>query len=415
MSPTLFHSRRGAMNFASTRVRVGCYVDPVTPLWATRASIGLARLMGADDIWLGDHAKSMFPSSAWTPQMSPMARFVPSLDAYLDPTVVIARGTGRFGTRMGTAVTDSVRRTPADLARVWMSLHHLSRGRVVLGIGSGEVENTVPFGMDLEPRVGRLEDVLIAIRAAWEADGQPVTHVGKFHSWQDATFALPKLRGTTPPIWVGAQGPRACRLAGRHGDGWIFILNAGFDAWNAAAAQVIESAIQVGRDPDAMTRSIFVAPMLARDVAAADELARQPMVHAMALTLPGSAWTAAGATHPLGADFAGFSDLDPTVLESERLPEFAKQITTELIRELIPFGTAREVLQRLQPFITAGANHVICYSAANAVKPSLAAGHMIEQRRLTTLLKRMKPGQFNVVSASPMGKTPSKRDSRIAN
>ena len=384
------------MNCGSGRVKVGCYVDPITPLWATWANIGLARLLGADDIWLGDHAKSMFPSSAWNPTISPMARLVPSLDAYLDPTVVIARGTGRFGTTMGTAVTDSVRRTPADLARVWMSLHHLSRGRAVLGIGSGEYENTVPFGLALEPRVGRLEDVLVAIRAAWASSTAPVTHAGTFHQWHDATFALPKRRGTTPPIWVGAQGPRACRLAGRHGDGWIFILNAGYDAWHAAAAQVMEGATKGGRDPDAMTRSVMVAPMLARDTAAADELARQPMVHAMALTLPGSAWSAVGAAHPLGADFAGFSELDPAALESERLAEYGKHITTELLRELIPFGTAHDVLARLQPFISAGVNHVIIYSAANAVKPSLAAGHMGQQRRLTTLLKRLKPGRFNV-------------------
>ena len=400
------------MNFGTNRVRVGCYVDPITPLWATRANIGLARLMGADDIWLGDHAKSMFPSSAWNPKLSPMARLVPSLDAFLDPTVVIARGTGRFGIPMGTAVTDCIRRTPADLARVWMSLHHLSRGRVVLGIGSGEFENTVPFGLELEPRVGRLEDALVAIRAAWASNTEPVTHSGKFHRWHDATFALPKRRGTTPPIWVGAQGPRACRLAGRHGDGWIFIINAGFDAWHNAAAEVVSGALESGRDPDALTRSIYFAPMLARDVAAADELARQPMVHTMALTLPGSAWSAAGATHPLGENFAGFSELDPAALESERLFEYGTQITGELLRELIPFGTAREVLQRLQPFISAGVNHVIIYSAANAVKPSLAVGHMIEQRRLTTLLKRLKPGPF--VNAGQMAPPSSEVDLRIA-
>jgi len=326
--------------------------------------------------------------------VSPMARFVPSLDAYLDPTVVIARGTGRLGTTMGTAVTDSIRRSPADLARVWMSLHHLSRGRVVLGIGSGESENTVPFGLALEPRVGRLEDVLIAVRAAWAADGEPVNHAGRFHDWQDATFALPKRRGTTPPIWVGAQGPRACRLAGRHGDGWIFILNAGFDAWHTAAAQVVTGATEAGRDPDSMTRSVMVAPMLARSRKSADTLARQPMVHAMALTLPASAWRAAGANHPLGPDFAGFSELDPAALEAEMLAEHGKQITAELLRELIPFGTAAEVFERLRPFVEAGVNHVILYSAANAVKPSLAAGHIAEQRRLTGMLKRTVPGRF---------------------
>jgi len=392
-------------NTAGQRVRVGCYVEPITPLWSMRANIAMSRAMGADDIWFGDHAKSMFPASAWRADISPMARLIPSLDAYLDPTVAIARSVGRLGPRMGTAVTDSVRRTPADLARVWMSLHHLSRGRAVLGIGSGEHENTVPFGLELEPRVGRLEDTLIAIRAAWESQGRPITHSGKFHRWTDATFALPTLRGTTPPIWVAGQGPRASRIAGRHGDGWLFILNAGTATWEEAAAQVVVGAQQAGRDADTMTRSVMFAPMLARDSKAADELARQPMVHAMVLTLPGQSWTAAGATHPLGVDFAGFSELDPAVFEAGQLAEHGRGITQDLLRALVPFGTADEVYDHLTPLIDQGVNHILLYSGASAVKPALAAGHMAEQRRLMAKLKatgsnRLVPQTVDAVPAA---------------
>ena len=75
----------------------------------------------------------MFPSSAWGPHLSHFARWIPSLDAFLDPTVTIAKFSGRRGPRMGMSVTDAVRRRPADLARVWMSLHHLTGGRAVLG------------------------------------------------------------------------------------------------------------------------------------------------------------------------------------------------------------------------------------------------------------------------------------------
>ena len=93
------------------RVGVGCYVDPITPLWSVHANIRLARVLGADDIWFGDHAKSMFPSSAWGPHLSPFARWIPSLDAFLDPTVTIAKYAGRRGPRMGTSVTDATEGT----------------------------------------------------------------------------------------------------------------------------------------------------------------------------------------------------------------------------------------------------------------------------------------------------------------
>ncbi len=383
------------MTRTTNRVGVGCYVDPITPLWSLRANIRLSRLTGADDIWFGDHAKSMFPSSAWGPKLSPFARFVPSLDAFLDPTVTIARCIGRRGPRMGTSVTDAVRRTPADLARVWMSLHHLTGGRAILGIGAGEVENTEPFGLTLDPRVSRLEDTLGALRAAWDSQGAPLTHEGRFHRWHDATFALPHRRGTTPPIWVAAQGPRSCMLAGVHGDGWIYILNAGIDVWHVAAKNMAEGARSVGKDPESVTRCGYFAPLLARSADAIAELARQPMVHAMLLTLPAAAWEVAGYEHPLGTDFGGFSDLDPAVLEAERLAEYGRSITPELLGSLIPVGTADEVLAQLHPLIEQGLNHVIIYSAASALRPSLAAGHLIEQRRLTRLLHATMPGPFN--------------------
>jgi hypothetical protein len=39
-------------------------------------------------------------------------------------------------------------------------------------------------------------------------------------------------------------------------------------------------------------------------------------------------------------------------------------------------------------------NHVIIYSYAYAVKPSVAAGYLLEQRPLIRLLKRLTPGVF---------------------
>ncbi|MGZ5365624.1 MAG: LLM class flavin-dependent oxidoreductase [Mycobacterium sp.] len=383
------------MSRNQTKVGVGCYVDPITPLWSLRANIMLARFLGAEDVWFGDHAKSMFPSTAWGPHLSAFARWIPTLDAFLDPTVTIAKYARRGGPRMGTSVTDAVRRTPADLARVWMSLHHLTRGRAVLGIGAGEIENTEPFGLELEPSVSRLEDTVVAVRAAWASSGAPLTHDGRFHKWHNATFALPQWRGTIPPIWVAGQGPRTCRLAGRHGDGWIYILNAGIDAWHGAAKNMAEGARAAGMNPEAVTRSAYFAPLLGRSGAAAVELSRQPMVQAMVLTLPATAWAAAGAEHPLGSDFKGFSDLDPAVLEADNLARHGAAITPDVLGKLIPCGTAEDVFAKLEPLIDEGLNHVIIYSAAAALKPRLAAGHLYEQRRLIRMLQGTTAGTFD--------------------
>ncbi|MEU8894561.1 LLM class flavin-dependent oxidoreductase [Nocardia sp. NPDC048505] len=373
-------------------MRIGYLIEPVAPVWAITLNLRTARLLGVDDIWFSDHTKSAFPAAAWNARFSPMARYVTSLDAYLDPTIALARWVRPRGPVMGVAVTDVVRRNPADLARAWMSLHHLSRGRVVLGIGSGEYENTVPYGLTLEPRAARLADTLTALRVAWSSPDELVTHRGRFHDWQDARFGLPPLRGTTPPVWVAAQGPRACRIAGAQADGWMFILNDTGTPWHTAATQFRAAAEEAGRDPRALHRSALLAPLLAPDDRVLDELCRQPFVRAIALALPGASWTAAGATHPLGPDNPGYSHVDPAVFEGERFAEYSKLLTPELIRALLPAGTAAQVERWLDPYLDAGLSHVLFYAFAAAVKPALAAAGLREQRRLIGRLRRRRPG-----------------------
>ena len=54
----------------------------------------------------------------------------------------------RFGEKGQTAIS-------SDAA---LSVDHLSKGRFILGIGSGETENIVPYGFDFSKPVSRFEE-----------------------------------------------------------------------------------------------------------------------------------------------------------------------------------------------------------------------------------------------------------------
>ena len=373
------------------RVRVGLYVDPVAPLFGVAAGIRLAQMLRADDVWLGDHTRAMLPDSVWDPATNPLARVVPDLDAYFDPTAVIARYAGRLGPRIGTSVTDAIRRTPADLARAWLTLHHVTGGRAVLGIGSGEIENTVPYGQSTARSVTRLDDTLAAIRAAWESEGKPLTHHGPFHHWEHATFAVPPRRGTFPPIWVAAQGPNACRAAGRWGDGWINVHH-GLDAWRSGAAHVVEGAVEAGRNPKTMVRSLVIAGALGRDRRSLEQACATPVMRAAVLALPGSDWVHAGVRHPLGDDWGGYSAYEPALLTADVLDEAGRRLSPEVLRRLMPSGTAAEVADDLAPYVAAGLTHVIVINLMPACGLRLGAESVVELHKLLRLLKRMRPG-----------------------
>src|SRR3990172_6392724 len=89
-------------------------------------------------IWLPDHMVSFWPDSIWTPEFTDLAIASPSPHRHLDALAVagaVAVLTRRVP--ISTLVVDTVRRHPAMLAQTSLTLGHLSRGRFILGLGSG--------------------------------------------------------------------------------------------------------------------------------------------------------------------------------------------------------------------------------------------------------------------------------------
>lgn len=71
-------------------------------------------------------------------------------------------------TPLASCVVDTVRRHPAMLAQTALTISHLSKGRFILGLGSGELENTVPYGFDFQKPISRFEESIKVIKLLWE-------------------------------------------------------------------------------------------------------------------------------------------------------------------------------------------------------------------------------------------------------
>src|SRR3978361_2081981 len=138
------------------KVQVAAYLRTTLPLDLS----GLAA-MDTDryhSIWLPDHMVSFWPDSIWTPEFTDLASASPSPHRHLDGLAVAsAAAVLTKTTPIVPTVVDTVRRHPAMLAQTALTLDHLSRGRFVLGLGSGELENTVPYGFDFANTVMRFE------------------------------------------------------------------------------------------------------------------------------------------------------------------------------------------------------------------------------------------------------------------
>jgi probable F420-dependent oxidoreductase len=122
----------------------------------------------------------------------------------------------------------------------------LSGGRLRLGIGLGW--NAVEYealGEDFSNRGKRSEEQVDLMRTLWTE--QTVTYHGTYHQVTGAGLApLPIQRPI--PVWFGASSPRACRRAGRLGDGWFPMVGPG-PKLEQALQEVAHAAREAGRDP----------------------------------------------------------------------------------------------------------------------------------------------------------------------
>jgi alkanesulfonate monooxygenase SsuD/methylene tetrahydromethanopterin reductase-like flavin-dependent oxidoreductase (luciferase family) len=132
------------------------------------------------------------------------------LDAY-DPWVAlaaIALATERI--RIGTLVTPLPRRRPWKLAAEAVTIDHLSNGRLILGVGSGDPQSAdnASLGESSDPRIraALLDEALDIIDGLWRAE--PFSHHGSHFRIEDVTLRPRPVQQPRIPIWIGGQYSR---------------------------------------------------------------------------------------------------------------------------------------------------------------------------------------------------------------
>jgi phthiodiolone/phenolphthiodiolone dimycocerosates ketoreductase len=324
----------------------------------TTLPLDLSRLADLDSgryhsIWLPDHMVSFWPDAIWTPEFTDLATVSPSPHRHLDGmAVAAATAVLTQNVPIATSVVDTVRRHPALLAQSALTIDHLAKGRFILGLGSGETENTVPYGFDFAKPVGRFEEALKVIRLLWDREG-PVDFDGQFFKLHHARIDTEPYQGKFPRIWVGASGPRMLEIAGRYADGW---WPAG--AWTpedfaAKLAALRASADRAGRDPLAIVPAYIQICFLGDDVELA-KILDAPLVRSLIMQFPADLLRANGFEHPLGDDWRGYQDINPAVLPRERILDMLGKTRPEMLLAVTPHGTPKQVARIIKNYVDAG-------------------------------------------------------------
>ena len=172
-------------------------------------------------------------------------------------TLLAAMAEATQRVRIGCMVTGNSYRHPGVLAKIAVTVDHLSNGRLEFGIGAGwaEVEHRM-LGLDFHTtggRIRRLREAVEICKALWTQS--QVNYDGRYYKLQDAVAEPKPVQKPHPPIWIGGSGEQLT----------LGVVAELANAWNhtgpAAEAehklQVLDRhCAEVGRDPGTVRRTV---------------------------------------------------------------------------------------------------------------------------------------------------------------
>jgi 5,10-methylenetetrahydromethanopterin reductase len=161
---------------------------------------------------------------------------------------VAAQATERI--RIGTGVTNPVTRHPAVTASAAASVHLLSGGRMVVGIGRGD---SALFRLGQGPApVGAFRTYLQRLQGYLSGDEVDLDGFASRNEWIART-SLPKV-----PVDVAATGPQVIRVAAVLADRITFAVGANTERFATCVGWARDARRAAGLDPDGQSYGAWV-------------------------------------------------------------------------------------------------------------------------------------------------------------
>jgi probable F420-dependent oxidoreductase len=198
-----------------------------------------ADALGFDSVWVHDHVFNVghvLDRIGRRPYYEPL-----TLLSY------VAARTERV--RLGTSVLVLPYHNPIRLAKAAATLDVLSRGRLILGVGVGAIEQEMQaLGVPFKQRGAFSDEAIQVMRTLWTEEEPRFT--GRYTQFEGMPFS-PKPLQRSIPLVIGGVSPAAVRRAARLGDGWQ-PLGLSPDALKAGMITLREEARAHGRDAAAV-------------------------------------------------------------------------------------------------------------------------------------------------------------------
>ncbi len=226
------------------KLRFGAFIAPFhpndeNPTLAIERDLELVQWMdalGYDEAWIGEHHSA-------------------GMEIIASPEVFIAAAAERTKhIRLGTGVSSLPYHHPFMLADRINQLDHMTRGRVMFGVGPGALSSDAfAMGIPVNRQRDRMDEALAVIVRLLR--GEEVTHESDWFSLRNARLQMTPFSRPSVEIAVASQiSPTGARAAGRHGVGLLSLgatSQGGFNAlasnWAIAEALAADNGVTMDR------------------------------------------------------------------------------------------------------------------------------------------------------------------------
>lgn len=212
--------------------------------------------LGFESLWLPEHGViPVHPSIG--PRGVVGAAIPDSFVLMVDPLIgLTVAATVTKTLRLGTGVCLIPQHHPVDLAKRIASLDLYSKGRFILGTGTGwQPEESAALGGDFPHRWVQTAESLTVMHKLW-TEKEPA-HAGKYYQFPAMRFHPRPVQTPRPPILLGGTAPQVFQRAAALADGWAPWMMA--PEHLATGRQNLQQAFaKAGRDPGTAQVTVFV-------------------------------------------------------------------------------------------------------------------------------------------------------------
>jgi phthiodiolone/phenolphthiodiolone dimycocerosates ketoreductase len=324
-----------------------------------------AERAGMDGILCADATDWYVPGSVWDGDLADtLAEATDPHAVFTSEPIIAAAGTVTENLEFLWGPVDCVRRAPVNIAHMVLTLDHVTKGRTSVVLAQGQIDHMRQTGISRIGAKDKLWDGVQIVRQLIR-DTEPFAFRGRVWKFDRGALMTPYYGEKAPDVLVAGMTDETLELVARFADGWLVPLPAGgIEYFSQRVRTLRETAERYGRDPNALRLYGYLSCFMMNDEALLEEALDHPLAKWNSYLAGPQALHSLGLSHPESGDFNYMKDIVPEWYSRKAFDDATSRVSREAARILNFYGSAKDVIEQVEPYLELGITDVMFYNTA---------------------------------------------------